>query len=229
MITIKPPRWVVKYLLWTLGHNNFLSLKRYASIALLRDLSLQFMFRLLTGPFELPPRHPGFLLHLLTDELLQVGLLEDVQMTARQTVWFMPHGAHFAHGTKQFLACRSDWWIGRNEPVLWPPWSPVFPLADLYRWGLLNGVAGLFTGGESTRASSFVVSVKRPRQLYDTSLGFFGLPGIPSVNGLSYAFSATEKISSNFRKRFVNINTLLYWNLINECVPIQKKLMPLPG
>ena len=52
------------------------------------------------------------------------NLLEDVPLRQHQQMWFMHDDApaHFHPSVRRSLNRRyGEWWIGRGEPVPWPP------------------------------------------------------------------------------------------------------------
>jgi hypothetical protein len=54
-------------------------------------------------------------------------MLDDVPLQLRVGMWFTHDGAppHFSQITRQYLNDHFlGKWIGRNEPVAWPPRSP---------------------------------------------------------------------------------------------------------
>ncbi|KAJ8948842.1 hypothetical protein NQ318_013494, partial [Aromia moschata] len=81
--------------------------------------------------FQLPPKLTGpRYLNCLQHHLNE--LLEDVQLTLRENMWFMQDGAlpHFALPVHQYLHEHFPHrWIGRGNKFVWPPRSPDLPLA----------------------------------------------------------------------------------------------------
>ncbi|EZA48045.1 hypothetical protein X777_14421, partial [Ooceraea biroi] len=72
-------------------------------------------------------------LHFLRNEL--PILLENVDLDTRQRLWYQHDGAppHYAHQVRAYLNhAFSNRWIGRNEPILWPPRSPDLTSPDFF-------------------------------------------------------------------------------------------------
>jgi hypothetical protein len=94
----------------------------------------------LIGPFVLPNRLNGEdYYNFLVNDL--PGLLEDVPLIERQSIWFMQDGAppHYLHNVRQHLnELYGEKWIGRGGPVPWPPRSPDLNPLVYFLWGQLK-------------------------------------------------------------------------------------------
>lgn len=96
----------------------------------------------LIGPHLLPSRLSGVsFLSFLENDL--PGLLEDLPLALRQTMWFLLDGAppHFAVAVRNWLNehYRARW-IGRNGAVDWSPRSPDLNMLDFYGWGTIKQI-----------------------------------------------------------------------------------------
>lgn len=89
---------------------------------------------ILVGPYVLPDRLTGErYLQFLQDNL--PGLLEDVPLHIRQNMWLLQDGApaHFSLEVREFLNNTfPNRWVGRGEPVAWPPRSPDLNPCDFF-------------------------------------------------------------------------------------------------
>ena len=86
------------------------------------------------GPEELPPRLDGekFLISLNDD--LEV-LLEDFPLDEVKNMWIQLDGApaHFKKDVRAWLDSKyKKKWIGRSEPVRWPPRYPDLNPLDFF-------------------------------------------------------------------------------------------------
>jgi len=67
-------------------------------------------------------------------------------------MWLQQDGAapHFARIVREFLNDNyNERWIGRGDPVNWPPCSPNMTSSDFYLWDFLKDV--VFTQRPTTR------------------------------------------------------------------------------
>lgn len=94
----------------------------------------------LLGPHVLPPRLNGHAYcEFLEGEL--PGLLQDVPLATRATMWFMHDGApaHYSRNVRAYLnSAYPHRWIGRGGPIAWPARSPDLNPLDFYLWGRLK-------------------------------------------------------------------------------------------
>ncbi|KAJ4434007.1 hypothetical protein ANN_16326 [Periplaneta americana] len=70
-------------------------------------------------------------------------VLEDTPLINRQHIHFLHDGApaHFSRTARRYLDRRfPDRWIGRGDPIAWPPRSPDLNPLDLYLWGHLKSL-----------------------------------------------------------------------------------------
>ncbi|CAF5164824.1 unnamed protein product, partial [Rotaria sp. Silwood1] len=46
---------------------------------------------------------------------------------------------HYAQSVRQFLDKKfPNWWIGRREPIDWPPRSPDLTPTDFFLWAIIK-------------------------------------------------------------------------------------------
>lgn len=91
----------------------------------------------LIGPYILPVRLNGRTYHAFLSEVLP-ELLETVPLALRQEMWYQHDGApaHFDRNVRHFLHdVFRNRFIGRDEPVPWPPRSPDLNPLDFFFWG----------------------------------------------------------------------------------------------
>ncbi|KAJ4450932.1 hypothetical protein ANN_02367 [Periplaneta americana] len=70
-------------------------------------------------------------------------VLEDTPLINRQHIHFLHDGApaHFSRTARRYLDRRfPDRWIGRGDPISWPPRSPDLNPLDFYLWGQLKSL-----------------------------------------------------------------------------------------
>ena len=91
----------------------------------------------LIGPYILPSTLCGGNYRVFLHDVLP-ELLENVPLAGRQRIWFQHDGApaHFDRGARALLNdIFGDRWIGRGEPLPWPPRSPDLTPLDFFVWG----------------------------------------------------------------------------------------------
>lgn len=96
----------------------------------------------LIGPHFLPPRLNGDTYRQFLEETLP-GLLEEVPLATRNTMWFMHDGApaHFSIVARNYLNNTfPQKWIGRGGPQPWPARSPDLNPLDYFFWGYLKSL-----------------------------------------------------------------------------------------
>jgi hypothetical protein len=92
------------------------------------------------GPYLLPDRLTAQQYSDILETVLP-GLLEDVPLAVRQSLWFQHDGApaHYEEDVRQWLnATYPGRWIGRGGPTAWPPRSPDITPMYFLLWGHLK-------------------------------------------------------------------------------------------
>jgi hypothetical protein len=92
------------------------------------------------GPYLLPDRLTAQRYRDFLETVLP-GLLEDVPLAVRQSLWFQHDGApaHCGEDVRQWLnATYPGRRIGHGGPIAWPPRSPDLTRMDFFLWGHLK-------------------------------------------------------------------------------------------